>query len=117
MTDSVTTTQIPAPLSDEQVRKIASDVEECISNGSPEAAGLALALQLFIRPLFATLTAKDEIIAGLTGDVVAAVDKERARCADIVMAARINEVDRDFRSIHHMITSGRTVEEIKGRML
>lgn len=43
-----------------------------------------------------------------------AIAAERKRCADIVQAARFDEVDRDFRAIISMIESGRTAEQIKG---
>jgi hypothetical protein len=43
----------------------------------------------------------------------AAVLVERERCIDIVQAARFGDVDRDLRSIIHMIESGQTATEIK----
>ena len=35
-----------------------------------------------------------------------AVAAERKRCATIVLAARMGEIDQDFRSVHHRIKSG-----------
>jgi hypothetical protein len=43
----------------------------------------------------------------------AAIAVERKRCADIVQAARFDEVDRDWRSIVSMIEGGETAEQIK----
>lgn len=49
----------------------------------------------------------------LAAHIDAAIDAERQRCADIISAARFDEVDRDWRAIGHMINGGRTVEQIK----
>lgn len=39
-------------------------------------------------------------------DIESAVNKERARCARIVQAARCGDIDQDFRTILHFINSG-----------
>ena len=60
---------------------------------------------------------RKEILDAHTGALKAlldqVIDQERVRCLGIVSAARFGEVDQDYRAIHHMIESGRTVEEIK----
>lgn len=50
------TTQSPAPLTPEQIAMLERDVDETILKGSPEARGMALALQLFIKPLLSTIS-------------------------------------------------------------
>lgn len=45
--------------------------------------------------------------------VAAAVTAERARCAEVVNAARNGEMDTDLRSIRSMIESGYTRDQIK----
>lgn len=42
-----------------------------------------------------------------------AISIERTRCAEIVSAARFDEVDRDWRAIGSMIDGGQTIAEIK----
>ena len=48
--------------------------------------------------------------------VAALVEAERRRCYDIVMAARLSEIDTDFRTILHFIDGGRTIEKIKAAL-
>ena len=50
----------------------------------------------------------------LTAQIDAAINAERQRCADIISAARFDEIERDWRSIGHMIESGKTLAQIKG---
>lgn len=42
-----------------------------------------------------------------------AVDAERKRCADLISAARFDEIERDWRSLVSFIEHGTTVEQLK----
>ena len=42
-----------------------------------------------------------------------ATELERERCAEIVGMARFGEIDRDWRSIIHLIEGGQSVAEIR----
>lgn len=56
----------------------------------------------------------EEAVEYIRADLAeAAVDAERKRCADLIMAARMNEIERDWRSLHSFIEDGTTVEQLK----
>jgi len=46
------------------------------------------------------------VASGLQAAIEVAVAAERERCAKIVLAARMGEIDQGFRFIHHRIKSG-----------